>query len=103
MKVLSPVNKAFLEGVMRDLTFVKWDRYAGDDEYVDIYGWIDRDEDAYKDFILLSFDKTGLLRFTTSSAAYSDAIHRIITGVKEGHNACQRVEGFFNVPNAIKL
>lgn len=91
------------------LTFVEWDRFTmGDwtgEQYVAIYGWMDRYEDDYKDFILMFFwPESGSFRFNTSSEERSAEIHEILFGdPDEGHNQCHRVEHSFDIPNAIDL
>lgn len=99
-------NRDWIEGHLRRLPFVEWDRYtrgewSAEMEYVAVYGWIDR-EDEYKDFVLIRFwPATESFVFTTSSDEYSEEIHRRLLG-DDGHNECHRVEHAFDVPNAIE-
>jgi hypothetical protein len=104
-------QKGWIESLLESLEMVQWDRFvrAEDDKlgvYFDIYGWIDRDEDAYKDFILLRvFPETdeNLRMFTTSSDCYHDEINEILFGDTGESNHCQRVEHTFEVPNVVEI
>lgn len=104
-------QKGWIESLLESLEMVQWDRFvrAEDDKlgvYFDIYGWIDRDEDAYKDFILLRvFPETdeNLRMFTTSSDYYHDEINEILFGDTSESNHCQRVEHTFEVPNVVEI
>ncbi len=95
---------------MRSLRFVEWDRFTFHEfedgrVVVDVYGWIAREEDDYKDFLHVAFwPKSEDYSFTTSSDRYSEEIHQTITGEKpDTHNPCHRVEHTFNVGNAVEL
>lgn len=94
---------------LASLTFVEWDRFTmgvwAGEQYLAVYGWIERDEDDYKDFVLIFFwPESRRLRFNTSSEEYSERIHEILfDDPAEGHNLCHRVENSFDVPNAIAL
>jgi hypothetical protein len=104
-------QKGWIESLLESLEMVQWDRFvrAEDDRlgvYYDIYGWIDRDEDAYKDFILLRvFPETdeNLRMFTTSSDDYHDEINEILFGDTSESNHCQRVEHTFDVANVVEI
>lgn len=104
-------NKPFKAAVSRQLDklpFVRWDRFvyctsSTGRTGVEVYGWIDRKKDAYKDFLLLEIWEDGGVNFNTSSAARSLEIFRILVGSGRGHQKCKRVEDFFTAKNAIKL
>ena len=104
-------QKNWIENILGSLEMVQWDRFvqAEDDAlgvYFDIYGWIQREEDAYKDFILLrAFPETdeNLRMFTTSSDRYHDEINEILFGDTGESNHCQRVEHTFEVPNVVEI
>lgn len=88
------------------LPFVRWDRFCiADDRTESIFGWIDRPQDAYKDFIVLYIDKDGGVdSYMTSSARYSlDIYKRLNDGNGRGHRNCRRVEHYFPAKGAIKL
>lgn len=93
------------------LDMVEWDRYTTDEdervgEIINVYGWIDRPEDAYKDFVVVRFfpdTDEGLIWYLTSSDRYSEEIHRRLFGSADGHVECRRVEHTFDAPNAITL
>lgn len=95
-----------IEGVLLSLPFVKWDRYTLDGELdeVHVYGWIDREKDAYKDFVLIKFVEGEVDSFATSSALRTHEIHKILGFTEGDHNECMRVdESFSDVPNATHL
>ena len=111
-ETLSSEDRRWIERKMRSVRFVEWDRFTLEEdpnnsgEYiVDVYGWIDREEDDYKDFVHLTVwtvDQT--LSFTTSSYQYSLELNEQLIGAPpEDHNSCRRVENGFNVSNAIEL
>lgn len=77
---------------------VTWDRCTADAVELVVYGWIDRDGDAYKDFLVLRFDNEGAAAFHTSSAALSRSFATRLWGDDaggEGHLDCERVEQVF--------
>jgi hypothetical protein len=97
-----------IEGALRQLDFVEWDRFVEGVweeglKYVSVYGWIDR-EDEYKDFVEVTFWDDGGRWFTTSSDEYTYRIHEILFDEPpEEHNACKRVEDHFDLRNQIEL
>lgn len=102
-----------VEDILSRLDFVQWDRFVvGDDAgghgaYIKVYGWIARDTDQYKDFVLVTFfpeTEESLMGFTTSSDEWTQEIHRLMFDVEpDDHNDCQRVENTYEVPNAVEL
>jgi len=103
---------AMVEDLLSRLDMVEWDRFTvvedyHDDTYINLYGWIDRPGDEYKDFVELQcwpdLGDNGIIGFTTSSDEHSEEIHRRLFGEAAGHNDCQRVEHTFDVENAIEL
>lgn len=99
-------NKAWIEAILRELDFVDWDRYFPFGEHLKIYGWIEREKDPYKDFVLLELkhSEKEVFAFDTSSSKYSKKIDRILfedDGLE--HNECQRVESKFKIENMIEL
>ena len=92
---------------LRALSFVQWDRFTAgewspDINYLQVFGWIDRDDD-YKDFVLILQWDNGERFFTTSSAEYTDAISKELFDDSAGHNDCQRVEDYLDIPNMVTL
>lgn len=96
---------------------VTWDRFVSEDgsELIDtddvemipiytLYGWVER-EDAYKDFVIITFTWGGNFTYYTSSAKYSKIFHERIHGEgAEGHTECERVEDFFpKLNNVVRL
>jgi len=79
-----------------ELPFVQWDRFIDCGGTVIIFGWIDRKQDSYKDFVTLEISSRGYLQFTTSSAEYSQTISDIYSAYgripKGTHQPCQRIE-----------
>ncbi|MBD3184913.1 hypothetical protein GF312_21705 [Candidatus Poribacteria bacterium] len=96
--------------VCNELPFVNWDRFIDCGSSVLVFGWIDRDQDNYKDFITVEIFRRGHVEFTTSSAKYSQKISDIY--VKHGrlfpgtHLPCQRFEDYdqlADVNNVIRI
>lgn len=95
---------------LEKLSFVEWDRYIEgkyrSGKYTQVFGWIERDKDEYKDFVFLQFNHWNreVLFLGTSSAKYSERIHKILyPNDEQGHNDCQRVEDRFDILNAIEI
>ena len=113
MSDLEQATREWVENTLERLDMVAWDRFvAGDDpnvagRYLKVYGWIDREDDAYKDFVIVTFypdTANNLYGFTTSSDRYTMDIHRRLFGDEpDQHNDCRRVEHAFEVPNAVEL
>lgn len=103
----------WIEEILERLDMVMWDRFTvGYEEslgkFYTVYGWIEREEDEYKDFVLCRFfpeTEDNITGFTTSSDEYTHEIHRRIFGddVGDEHNDCRRVEHTFDIENAIEL
>lgn len=97
--------------VLSDLEMVEWDRFTlgerpDEGREITVYGWIEREKDAYKDFVILSlYPETDddIIWFTTSSDRYTNEIAETIYCESDDHNDCRRVEDTFDVPNAIEL
>lgn len=90
---------------MDKLDFVMWDRYvdAWDEvRVIEVYGWIPREQDSYKDFVLLHFQDASY-SYTTSSVKWDDTIAQLL-GLGKNTIDCQRLEDLFpDKPNVIKL
>jgi len=84
---------------LKKLSFVMWDRYFGKAPNLAFFGWINREYDSYKDFVLLDFSVRPVW-FATSSKEYSSKIADILN---QEHSECKRVESFCDLPNVIKL
>ncbi|MCY4730489.1 hypothetical protein KY092_07950 [Natronomonas gomsonensis] len=107
---------SIVKDVMTDLPFVEWDRgtewtYGDGLKAIGIYGWIDREEDGYKDFVKIEIyeredaEKAKIEFHGTSSEKYSEEIHRRLFPEDdlETHNECFRLENRFDVENTINL
>lgn len=89
--------------VLNSLEMVRWDRCvkreatADNPTRVTAYGWIDRDQDAYKDFVVIFFSDHRPIGYTTSSAKWSAEISRRLFGESQsaGHRECERIEDVF--------
>lgn len=103
--------KNIVQNYLSALDFVTWDRYiltnqgiTGLEEYR-VYGWIAREEDAYKDFVVLTVTEYTYnmhdVWYITSSAHYSEHIGKILGAVD--HNPCIRVEDTFGITNMVEL
>ena len=82
--------------VCNELPFVNWDRFVDCGSTVVVFGWIDREEETYKDFVCVEISRRGHVDFTTSSARYSETISNIYASrgrlPSAAHEPCQRVE-----------
>lgn len=107
-------QKNQIEGVLEELEFVEWDRFVNlsdwsYEEVIVLYGWIPREQDNYKDFLVLHLecleasDVVKIGDFTTSSEKYSQRINEFLYGEDSHHDQCQRIENRFDVENSIKL
>ena len=86
-----------LAEVLNRLSFVRWDRCVPrDDGSGVVYGWISR-PDGRADFVLVEWDTDTGVGFTTSSAAHSEEISRLLHGddPDSDHRPCQAVEDVF--------
>lgn len=73
---------------------VKWDRFTNEGYDYNIYGWLSR-KDGQRDFILLQlYWENGDVKgsFVTSSAKYSEQLHKILYDKEEGHVGCKKIE-----------
>ena len=108
----TPEIKDWCQKILERFTFVKWDRFTKiiatnleNARVVTCYGWIDREEDAYKDFVVIALviDRREVHFVMSSSAKYSERITEICNRNKEFHNKCIRIEDAFEISNSIKL
>jgi len=108
MNILTKGQYDFVKDCLSDLAFVYWDRFI-DSIYnkqrrLRFYGWIERDKDSYKDFVVLDiFPKDLTVDYLTSSDKLTEEISNILYGDKNDHITCQRVESIFKISNSIKL
>ena len=92
-------KRKMIKNILKKLDFVNWDRYFGEEELT-FFGWINRKEDNYKDFVTILFDEKGLVvSYATSSAEYTEKIAEILNLY---HLPCNRVEYFCDLDNIIK-
>jgi len=96
--------------VCNELPFVNWDRFIDCNDNVVMFGWIDREEDSYKDFVCIEVSSRGYVSFTTSSAEYSETISNIYVShgrlLPGTHRPCQRMEDshqLTGVRNVVKI
>ncbi len=108
MNILTKEQYDFVKRCLSDLNFVYWDRFV-DTVYnkqrrLRFYGWIERDKDSYKDFVVLDvFPEDLTVDYLTSSDNLTEEISNILYGDVKDHTTCQRVEYIFNISNSIKL
>ena len=108
MNIFTKEQYEFIHGCLSDLYFVNWDRFV-DTEYnkqrrLRFYGWVKRDKDSYKDFVLLDiFPEDLTVDYLTSSDKVTGEISSILYGDSKDHISCQRVESIFKITNSIKL
>lgn len=94
--------KIWVQEILSKLNFVNWDRFIFvKEDYISVFGWIDRKGELIKDFVILDFDlnKKESYFILTSSKKYSKRISKIM---KTEHSDCKRVEHFYDMPNVIK-
>jgi hypothetical protein len=93
---MTPKTAQIVTDVCNELPFVNWDRFIDCGSIVVVFGWIDREEDNYKDFVSVEVSHRGYVEFTTSSAKYSETISDIYFShgrlPSSAHNPCQRIE-----------
>jgi hypothetical protein len=98
----------WIQDELKALQFVEWDRFVTGEwsegvDYVTVYGWIDRD-DAYKDFVVVTFWDDRGRWFTTSSDEYTVEIHQsLFDESPDKHNDCQRIEHATDIGNVVEL
>lgn len=105
-------KRKWVEKVLSHITYVNWDRFFyncyGERDELTVFGWIDREQDAYKDFAALFFDfkKWEWEVAAISSQKYSNKIVEKWAQDKKisdpMHIPCQRVEDMFKMENCIK-
>lgn len=95
--------KEDIEKKFEKLDFVKWDRFVGDKNNTYFYGWINREKDAYKDFLIIILNKqNNKWWYLTSSIGYDEKIDKILE-INKIRIPCERIEHHFNINNSIKL
>ena len=98
----------WISEVLEAFPFVQWDRFTYFKYIVRVYGWIDREEDEYKDFVHFecNLENQSILFLGTSSDKYSERINDTLNEILDeeaGHTPCQRVEDQFDVENSVQL
>ena len=93
---MTPKMARIVMDVCNELPFVNWDRLIDCGSTVVVFGWIDRKQDSYKDFVCTEINSKGHVEFTTSSAEYSQNISEIYAAYGRlpagAHLPCQRIE-----------
>lgn len=107
--------KGWCKNALESFSFVKWDRFIcskppNGPHSIVCYGWIDRDTDAYKDFVLIGLvlDTKRAIYVSSSSLKYNDEIGKLCTVLSNEKaptytKKCIRIEDWLEVSNAIKL
>ena len=101
--------RRWIEKTLNKLPYVSWDRFYRKQieiskiDEISIFGWIDREEDSYKDFVILVFYPLEMVVEvgSTSSAKYSADICEKFGAI--GHNSCHRCEDHFKIEKCIRL
>ena len=80
-----------LMNILESLPFVEWDRFTVDRSYFYFFGWIEREKDNYKDFVVLVYDSSSndVDSVVTSSVDHSLEISMKLFGAaigQEVHN-----------------
>jgi len=95
-------KRNIIQKILSKLDFVMWDRYFGEIRCLTFFGWINREEDSYKDFVTITFNDEGnafLIDYATSSKKYTEKIAEILNCT---HSSCSRIEYFCDLKNVIK-
>lgn len=103
-KEIKPEYDYWVKQQLLKAPFVQWDRFHMVGGYaMSVFGWIERDKDAYKDFVVidLHLHSRQVKSMTTSSARYSQKLTELYD--LAGHTKCQRVEDYYNIPNMVCL
>ena len=87
-------SDALIKGILssiKSIAPVEWDRYTQNKNDYNIFGWIRR-SDGQRDFLLIQINvKNMVAGFITSSAKYSEEIHKLIFGNLNMHTNCQKI------------
>ena len=93
-----------IEQKLENLSFVQWDRFVETSKEIYFYGWIKREKDCYKDFLVVVFNKTdNKFWYLTSSVGYDLQIDKILDIPSKNRVICKRIEDNFIIKNSIKL
>lgn len=100
-KTIDALDRKWIEKVLDKFDFVEWDRFSSFKHVVRVYGWIDREEDDYKDFVHLEFNlkSKDVLFLGSSSSKYDEEIMNVLNDVlgnKDCMVECERVENHFD-------
>lgn len=95
-------QKPWIEGKLRKLDFVQWDRYYSYGNGIAFFGWIEREQDEYKDFAVLILNPhfRAVEGYHCSSPKYSEEIGERLD---IGHSDCQRVQDKLSIDNMIEV
>lgn len=94
---------------MIEMNFVIWDRFVINNKLktVEVFGWIEREKDNYKDFVILRYQSVNRIEkwntfYQTSSLKYSKDIFKILE-CSGKHLDCKRVEDYLTIKNMVRL
>jgi len=86
---------------LNKLPAVEWDRINEKKGHYYAFGWIDRPEDAYKDFFLIDFVDGNPVDYCSSNVPFNSPYREILGLYTE---QCKRIEQCLpDVKNVIKL
>ena len=94
------MEKREIKEILDRFDFVKWDRVIpwSVGGGIDVYGWIERQKDCYKDFVILSIVQLDNGWFIhecfTSSAKYSKKINELSGFSIEEHIKCIKIDEY---------
>lgn len=100
-------KKEKLQNILDKFDFVLWDRVIPFDGGIDIYGWIKREGDAYKDFVLLMIiwiqndddineGMWSVEQCFTSSPKYSLEVNNLSGFTNTQHTDCIKVADYIS-------
>lgn len=100
------MTKKQIEKLLSKFDFVRWDRFCDSKDDISFYGWINRTQDKYKDFFVLTVWKDGSKPWWITSSPlpqHDKKIAKILKYPAKNMVKCQRVEYNYNIKNSIKL
>ena len=91
--------KEQIEKILNSWPEVTWDRWAGDEHNMQVFGWLKR-LDSHKDFVFLWIVNGVVVNYCSSSP---DHTKRFAEQNSNKYYPCQRVEDVFKNVNSVKL
>lgn len=93
--MIAETTRTRMVDVMARFPEVVWDRFAGTDANLVVYGWIERDDDRSDLIAILFYEEATSLGWFTTSALHSADFAARLGYAPEEHSECERVEEHF--------